>query len=262
MIFDTHAHYDDSAFDADREAIIRSLPERGVGRVIDIAATPSGLEKVRTVSESFPFMRAAYGIHPDEVGAMDAALMDRLRELLASPKAVAVGEIGLDYHWDVEPHEVQQHWFRKQIDLALELGKPIFVHSRAAAEDTMRMISELYGQDGPGRTAPQKGIIHAYSYSLEHAKRYTEMGFFLGIGGVVTFKNAKKLKKVVTEIPLGALVLETDSPYLTPEPHRGERNASFYLHEVVREIASLKQISEEEVERVTWDNACRLTGEE
>ncbi|MDO4614316.1 MAG: TatD family hydrolase [Lachnospiraceae bacterium] len=262
MIFDTHAHYDDSAFDADRDEILRSLPDRGVGRVIDIAASPSGLERVKAVSESCPYVRAAYGIHPDEVGAMDAALMERLRELLASPKAVAVGEIGLDYHWNVEPHEVQQHWFREQVKLALEICKPVFVHSRAAAEDTMQLIGELYGPEGPGHAAPQKGIIHAYSYSLEQAKAYTEMGFCLGIGGVVTFKNAKKLKKVVTEIPLKHLVLETDAPYLTPEPHRGERNASFYLHEVVRTIAELKQISEEEVERVTWDNACRLTGED
>lgn len=276
-IFDTHAHYDDSAFDEDREAVLSSLEGEGVRRVVDVAASVRSLDRVCALASGHPQVYAAVGLHPDEIGThsraalegrtyrdakgeerpvegLTPAVMEKLEMLLTEPKVVAVGEIGLDYHWDTEAHALQIDCFRQQIDLALRAGKPILVHSRAAAEDTLRVIEEKYGSSH----FPENGVIHAYAYSLEQARIYTELGFCLGIGGVVTYKNSKKLKKVVSEIPLERLLLETDCPYLTPEPRRGERNDSRMLHYVVQAIAELKDVSPETVMRQTFENACRL----
>ncbi len=258
MIFDTHAHYDDEAFDADRDALIRSLPENGVGHVIDVGATKKGQAKVKELADTYDFMYGALGMHPDEVGEIDDALWNQIVEGLDDPKIVAVGEIGLDYHWNIQPHDVQEHWFREQIALAQERNLPILVHSRNAADDTLRIIEDCYGKGSSGYEMQRKGIIHCYSYSYEQAKIYTELGFYLGIGGVVTFKNSRKLKKVVTNIPLDRLLLETDCPYMAPEPNRGKRNSSLYLTSVVETIAELKGISPDEVEEVTWNNAMDL----
>lgn len=293
MIFDTHAHYDDHAFDEDREEVLASLSSFGVEKVIDVGSTIRSLDEVRRIADSHENIYGAVGLHPDEVGPHSRAAMEnrfpketsgltidvknKIRNMLyEDKKLVAVGEIGLDYHWDVEPHDVQIRCFREQIAIALELKRPIIVHSRSAAADTMAVIEEMYGPGkkghkeygkwipgtppGPGASVERKGIIHAYAYSLEQAKIYTQMGFFLGIGGVLTFGNSRKLKKVVQNIPLEYLVLETDCPYLAPEPHRGERNFSGYLPHVVHAIAELKDISPEVVERVTWENAIHLFG--
>ena len=257
MIFDTHAHYDDHAFDDDREAVLASLIPGGVGAVIDVGSTVRSLGQVKELADSHDFLYGAVGIHPDEVGGLTPAVSGRIREALSDPKIVAVGEIGLDYHWDVEPHDVQIRCFREQIDIALEMKKPIIVHSRAANRDTMEVIAEAYG-GGAGKAAAKKGVIHAYPGSLEQAKIYTELGFCLGIGGVLTYPTSKKLKKVVAGIPLDYLLLETDCPYLTPEPHRGERNCSLYLEAVARAISEIKGVTAEEVEKATWDNAERL----
>ena len=279
MIFDTHTHYDDHAYDEDRLAVLSSLAGEGVGRVVAVSASVRSLDRVRDLVRSYEFVYGAAGLHPDEVGVNSRAakeglcytsadgtqllevagltddVLTKIRGLLADPRFVAVGEIGLDYHWDTESHEIQQAAFVRQMELAREAKKPILVHSRAAAADTLRLVEEMYGPDG---SSSLKGIIHAYAYSLEQARIYTGLGFLLGIGGVVTYKTSKKLKKVVEEIPLAFLVLETDCPYLTPEPYRGTRNSSAYLHSVVRAIAEIKGVTEEEVERVTWENACRL----
>ncbi len=296
MIFDTHAHYDDRAFDGDRDAVLASLAEHGVGRVVDVAATVESLPRVRELAGRYAFVYGACGLHPDAVGGLTEEVCAQLRSSLADPRIVAAGEIGLDYHWDVEPHEVQIAGFIRQIEIALEAKKPILVHSRSAAQDTMRVIRRMYGPgapgakisraeaersllpeeygtvpgrewvwrypvpEGPGFHLEQKGIIHAYAYSPEQARIYTGMGFYLGIGGVVTYQNARKLKKVVKEIPLEYLVLETDCPYLAPEPFRGERNHSALLTHVAEAIAAIKGVTREEVERVTWDNALRLFG--
>ncbi len=257
MIFDTHAHYDDHAFDEDREEVLESLAAGGVGRVIDVGSTPASLARVKALADRYDFVYGAAGLHPDDVGGLTEEVLSEIREMLSDPKIVAVGEIGLDYHWDVEPHEVQADGFRRQIDLALDTGKPIIVHSRTAAADTMAVIAEKYGS-GRGREAPRKGVIHAYPGSLEQAKVYREMGFYLGIGGVLTYATSKKLKKVVAGMPLSALLLETDCPYLPPESRRGTRNTSLNLPEVVRAVAKIKNVSPEEVEKVTWDNAERL----
>lgn len=262
MIFDTHAHYNDTAFDEDRDALLGGMLEAaGIGHVIDVGASPEDLADVKSIADRYDYIYGALGVHPDEAGRMGDETLSFIREALQKdPKIVAVGEIGFDYHNDVEPHEVQRHWFSEQIDLAIETGVPVIIHSRNAAEDTMELIREKYGPGTAGAALPEKGIIHCYSYSAEQALQYRELGFFIGVGGVVTFKNGKKLKKVVETLPLSSIVLETDCPYLAPEPHRGERNSSLFLPYVVRTIAAEKGVSEEEVEQVTWDNAVRLFG--
>ncbi len=260
MIFDTHAHYDDAAFDADRDELIASLPEHGIGCVIDVGASADSQQKILEMVDKYDNIYGALGVHPDEVGDIDEALWQVICEGLNHPKIVAVGEIGLDYYWDKEGHDVQEKYFREQIELAMAKKLPILVHSREAAEDTMRILREYYGRGGVGESIEHKGIIHCYSYSVEQAREYVKMGFYLGIGGVVTFANAKKLKQVVEAIPLTSLLLETDAPYLAPKPHRGKRNSSLYLPYVVEQIAALKGISAQEVEEATWQQAAALFG--
>jgi TatD DNase family protein len=258
VIFDTHAHYDDEAFDEDREELLSSLAEQGIRHVIDIGSTAESLARVRSLADRYPFMYGALGLHPDEVGDLTPEVIETIKGGLTDPKIVAVGEIGLDYYWNVETKDTQIACFKKQIEIALHYKMPIIVHSRSAAADTMEVVAEYYGKGGSAAGLDRKGIIHCYSYSPEQAKIYTEMGFFLGIGGVITFKNAKKLKQVVSETPIEKLVLETDSPYLAPEPYRGKRNSSAYLPYVVKAIADLKGMTEEDVERVTYTNAMAL----
>lgn len=254
MIFDTHAHYDDKQFDSDREAHLASLSSSGVTAVVDVCACTDSIAPVMKLAETHPYVYAAVGIHPDEVGGITPAVLEAMETALDSPHCVAVGEIGLDYYWDKESHEVQALWFRRQIEMALAHEKPIIVHSRAAAEDTLRIITALYGS----HPIPNPGIIHCYAYSTEMARLYTAMGFCLGIGGVLTYQNSRKLKKVVKNISLDYLVLETDCPYLAPEPHRGSRNTSAYLGYVAEAIAAIKGITREEVEAATLANARRV----
>lgn len=253
MIFETHAHYDDSAFDGDRDRVLSSAAAHGIGKIINVGASFRGVEDTAKLMERYPFVYGAVGIHPDEVGELDEAKMRRLRELCDYPKTVAVGEIGLDYYWNKEDHEVQKKWFVRQMDLAKETGLPIIVHSRDAAKDTLDIMKAE-------RADKLKGVIHCYSYSREHAREYMNMGYFLGVGGVVTFKNGKKLKEVVEYAPLDYLLLETDAPYLAPEPFRGKRNCSLYLTYVAEEIARIKGVSYETVVDVTRENAERLFG--
>ena len=252
MIFETHAHYDDEQFDEDREQLLAGLQEAGIETVVNVGATLEGCLSTIRLAEQYPFIYAAVGVHPDEVGTLDEEKFSWLKEKLSHEKVVAVGEIGFDYYWDQESHEVQKKWFLRQLEAAREAGLPVIIHSREAAADTLEMMKE-YGQD-------IKGIIHCYSYSVEHAREYVKMGYLLGIGGVVTFKNARKLKEVVEEIPLEALVLETDCPYLAPVPNRGKRNSSLNLPLIAEEIAAIKQISCEEVITQTRENARKLFG--
>ena len=274
MIIDTHVHYDDEAFDADREELIGSLQENNIGIVIDIGSTKESLPKIRSLMDRYDFVYGAMGLHPDEIGDLTDELLGEIREDMKNPKVLAVGEIGLDYYWNKEEQELQKAAFRKQINLALECGKPVVIHSREAAADTLEILREMYGKGslwealhGSAPTVPgvssgpteRKGVMHCYSYSAEQARIYTrELGFYLGIGGVVTFKNAKKIKEVVADTPLEYIILETDCPYLAPVPYRGKRNCSLYLPYVVQAIAELKGVSPEEVERITEENARRL----
>ena len=251
MIFDTHVHYDDDAFDQDREALLKSLPENGIGAVVNIASSPESIDACLALAERYPHVYCALGIHPEYAAAMTEELFEEIKGKLGREKVVAVGEIGLDYYWPEPAHDVQQVWFARQIALAREVNLPIVVHSREAAADTFRIMKENHAET-------VGGVVHCYSYSIELAREYVKLGYFIGVGGVVTFKNARKLVEVVRGIPLEHLVLETDCPYLAPMPFRGKRNSSLYLTYVVEKIAELKEISKEEVIRVTKDNAMRL----
>ncbi|MGN1191611.1 MAG: TatD family hydrolase [Dorea sp.] len=250
MIFDTHAHYDDEQFDADREELLNSMAEQGVGTIVNVSASYPSCEQVTEMVQKYPFMYAAVGVHPDHVGDLNEETFARMKKLFANDKVIAVGEIGLDYYWDNESHDLQKAWFTRQLELARELDLPVLIHSREAAADTMDIMK--------GHAEGMSGVIHCYSYSKEMAREYVKMGFYIGVGGVVTFKNARKLKETVAEIPLTSIVLETDCPYLAPEPNRGKRNNSAYIRYVAEEIARIKGITYEEVVAQTEENARKM----
>ena len=250
MIFDTHAHYDDEAFDEDRDQLLSSMKDGGVGCIVNVCASAGGFGGTLELIKAYPFVYGAVGVHPDDAGIMTQDTLDEIRRLSHLKKMVAIGEIGLDYYWDKENHDLQKEWFIRQLDLARKKEKPVIIHSREAAADTMEIMKEY--------ASGLRGVIHCYSYSAEMAKEYVKMGYYIGIGGVVTFKNAKKLKETVQEIPLESIVLETDCPYLAPEPFRGKRNCSLYISYVAEKIAELKGISAEEVIRQTEENAKQL----
>lgn len=253
MIFDTHAHYDDEAFDEDRDELINSLKDNNIVRVVNVGASLKMSEASLELSKKYPFFYAAIGVHPDEVAQVDEEGLIKLRQMIDNPKVVAVGEIGLDYYWNKDNKELQKAGFIKQIDLGKEYKLPIIIHSRDAAEDTMKILKEEdAGVNG--------GVVHCFSYSKEIALEAIGMGFNIGIGGVVTFNNAKKVKEVVECVPLEKIVLETDCPYLAPVPFRGKRNSSLYLPQVVNMIAELKNIDTETVEKQTYINACKMYG--
>lgn len=254
MIFDTHAHYDDEAFDEDRDAVLTSLQENGVGTVVNICASPASLKRVPELIERYPFVYGAVGIHPDHAGELTEEMFEEISQLAEEEKIVAIGEIGLDYYWDTAPHEVQREWFCRQLDLAVEKDLPVVIHSREATQETLEIMRDAYKKSG----GKLRGVIHCFSGSAEIAKEYTDMGFYIGVGGVVTFKNGKKLKEVVETMPLDKLVIETDCPYLAPVPHRGKRNDSTLLKLVIEEIANLRGMTTEEVERLTEENARAL----
>lgn len=327
-IIDTHAHYDDHRFDADREAILRILPESGIEAVVNMGADLEGSENSAALSQKYPYIYAGIGIHPDEVGIFEhpeeylerkirevrereaeqekaaaeeaaeagnesseasgqstdekmAAIrrnaeqriahltevyrryhsaddaMQRITELCQLKKTVVLGEIGLDYHWMIEQKEVQQRWFCEQLSLARESGLPVNIHSRDAAQDTFDILKE-FSKANPLAEGEYHGIVHSYSASVELAREYVKMGWMLGIGGVVTFKNARVLKNVVTEIPIDYLVTETDSPYMAPTPNRGKRNDSRNIRYVIGKIAELKGMEPEACAEILRANARKV----
>ena len=251
MIFETHAHYDDEAFDEDREKLLETMHAQGIEKIINVGASLQGVRDTVALTEKYPFVYGAVGIHPDEVGNLTEEDMKELRGYCDREKIAAIGEIGLDYYWDKENHEIQKKWFVRQMDLAKETGLPIIVHSRDAAKDTLDIMKAE-------RADNLSGVIHCYSYSKEHAREYMNMGYYLGVGGVVTFKNAKRLKEVVEYAPLDYLLLETDAPYLAPEPYRVKRNCSLYLTYVAQTIARIKGVPYETVVETTRKNAEKL----
>lgn len=250
-LFDTHAHYDDKAFDEDREALLASLPERGIARVVNVGASLESCRRTIELAGKYEYVYASIGIHPSHTAELDEEAMQGLREMCGNDKCVAVGEIGLDYHWDEPEREVQKKWFVRQLNLAKELDLPVIIHSRDAARDTV----DIMEAEGAGETG---GVVHCYAYTKETARSFLDMGFFFGIGGVLTFGNARKLKEAVDYIPLDRIVLETDCPYLAPEPYRGQRNSSLNLPYVVSELARIKGLDQEDVRRAVWGNALRL----
>lgn len=250
MIFDTHTHYDDEAFNEDRDEILCSLAASNIDSIINIGATLKSTQTTVDLMEKYPFVYGAVGVHPEGVAEMTDDSIEWLKTLCKLDKTVAVGEIGLDYYWDEPGRDLQKKWFRRQLQLAKEEKLPVVIHSREAAKDTIDIMKEEHSEE-------IGGVIHCYSYTKESAKIFLNMGFVFGIGGVITFKNAKKLKEAVEYIPMDAILLETDCPYLAPVPFRGKRNSSLYLPHVVEEIAAIKGISPEEVERITYENALR-----
>ncbi len=250
-IFDTHAHYDDKAFAEDRDALLADLPAQGIAKVVNVGASLGSCERTIELMNRYDYVYGAIGIHPTDTAQLDEASFAWLREQCQLEKCVAVGEIGLDYYWDEPDREIQKRWFVRQIDLARELHKPMIIHSRDAAQDTVDiMTAEKCGEIG--------GVIHCYSYTKETARIFLDMGFYFGIGGVLTFQNARKLKEAVEYIPMDRIVLETDCPYLAPVPYRGKRNCSLYLPGVVTAMAQIKGLDEETVRAAAWENAHTL----
>ncbi|MFT4106848.1 MAG: TatD family hydrolase [Lacrimispora sp.] len=253
MIFDTHAHYDDEAFDEDRDSLLGSLSEHGIEAVTNIGASMETSKNTLKLAEKYPNVYGAIGIHPNDTGEMREADLNWLKEHSANKKVVAIGEIGLDYYWEEPDHETQKTWFIRQLDLAREVKLPVVIHSRDAAKDTLDLMKAHAEKN-------LSGVIHCFSYGKEIAREYLNMGYYLGIGGVLTFKNARKLREVVEYMPMEQMVLETDCPYLAPVPNRGKRNSSLNLPYVVKEISVIKGISEEEVIEITNRNGKKLYG--
>ena len=250
-IFDTHAHYDDMAFDEDRDDLLAGLQENGIARVVNVGASFASCERTIKLMNRYDYIYGAIGVHPSETAELNDKTFEWLREQCQLKKCVAVGEIGLDYYWDEPDKDLQKEWFRRQLNLARDIGKPVVIHSRDAAKDTVDLMVEEHAEE-------TGGVIHCYSYTKETAESFLKMGFYFGVGGVLTFKNAKKLKEAVAYIPLERIVLETDCPYLAPEPNRGKRNSSLNISYVIKALAEIKGVEEEAVRKATWENAHKL----
>ena len=255
-LFDTHAHLSDEAFDEDREQLLAAFKENGIGAVTNVAASISSCKTTLELARNHDFMYAALGVHPSE----SAELSDEgLKDIEAwcterqDGKVRAIGEIGLDYYWEEPDKGIQKKWFVAQLDLARRLKLPVIIHSRDAAKDTLDIMKAEHAED-------IGGVIHCFSYGVEMAREYLNMGYYIGIGGVLTFKNAKKLIEVAEYAPLDRIVLETDCPYMTPVPHRGERNHPGFMHLTAEKIAEVRGISAEEVCSATYKTANSFFG--
>ena len=254
MIIDTHAHYDDERFNEDRDKLLCGMKAKGIDIIVNASATVQGCFDSLALAEKYDFVYTMSGINPSDTADLEkAGVFDKIKEVAMHEKCVAVGEIGLDYYWDEPDRDIQKKWFVAQLALARDIQKPVNIHSRDAAADTLDIMKAEKAED-------MGGIIHCFSYGVEMAREYLNMGFYIGVGGVVTFKNGKKLKEVVEYAPLDRIVLETDCPYLAPEPFRGHRNHSEYLHMVAEKIAEIKNVTKEEVIKVTRENALRVYG--
>ena len=251
MIFESHAHYDDDAFDEDRESLLGSLQQQGIEYVINVGASLASTARAISLAADYDFIYAAAGVHPSDTDELNEENFIWLKDQCKKDKVVAVGEIGLDYHYPDTNKPIQQKWFVRQLQLANEVQLPVIIHSRDAAKDTLDIMK--------GEAPVEKGgVIHCYSYTKELARDFLNMGYYFGIGGVLTFKNAKKLREAVEYIPMDRLLIETDSPYLAPEPYRGKRNCSLYLPYVVDALAEIKGLTPEEVITITRENGLSL----
>ncbi len=253
MLFDTHAHYNDQRFEEDRHEIIRNAHEEGVSYILNASSDIPSISFSVSLSQEYDFVYAAVGVHPHNAAEIDESLLETLKEYAKMPKTVAIGEIGLDYYYDNSPREIQKYWFARQIGLAKSLNLPIIVHDRDAHEDVMNIIK---AEDAKA----VGGVMHCFSGSVEMARDLLDMNFYISIGGPVTFKNAKKAIEAVKYVPMDRLLIETDSPYLTPEPFRGKRNYSGYVGLVAEKIAGIKGVTFEEIAEITTNNAKRLFG--
>ena len=249
MLFDTHAHMDDHGFNEDRSALLESLPGQGIGLLMNPGCSLSSSRNAIALAETYDYIYAAVGSHPDAADEVDEAVMETYRELTKHPKVKAIGEIGLDYHYEDIPRELQKKAFRAQMELARQLDLPVIVHMRDAWEDCMAILEEF----------PEvKGVFHCFSGSLEVAKQLIARGWYIGFTGVLTFKNARKAVQVAQGIPLDRIVLETDCPYMSPEPFRGKRNDPGKLYRMAQQLALIRGITEEEAQAITFENGKRL----
>lgn len=248
MIFDSHAHYDDSAFDADRDQVLKKIQDAGVGRVLNCGADIRGCEATLELIRKHDFLYGAIGLHPHNASQLKENI-NRIGDMLGEDRVAAVGEIGLDYYYEGYDRELQIDAFRTQMDLARSLGYPVIIHDRDAHEDTLRIIKEF---------KDVRGVLHCYSGSFDFAREILKLDYYLGFTGVVTFKNAVRAVEVVRNIPIDRLLVETDCPYMAPHPYRGERNDSAYLVHIIKRVAEIRGMDYEEVERITWENASRL----
>ena len=250
MLFDTHAHMNDPAFDSDRQAVLLSLKEKGVERMMNVGCCLESSRDCVAMAEEHPFVYASVGTHPDAAQEVNQGVLEEYRQLVADhPKVRAIGEIGLDYYYETVPRQVQQNAFRMQMELARELKMPVIVHERNAHDDGMRIVKEF---------KDVTGVFHCYSGSAEMARQLVDMGWYIGFTGVLTFKNARKAVETAQKIPLDRIVLETDCPFMAPEPFRGKRNDPGYLYRMAERLAEIRGISVEEVHAATMENAKRL----
>ena len=249
MLFDSHAHYNDEAFDADRDEMLASMEKNGVGRILNIGCDLPSSEESVTLAHRYDFIWAAVGSHPDDADHVDEERIEVYRKLAADPRVVAIGEIGLDYHYEDVPRAQQKIAFERQLQLALELDLPVIVHEREAHGDGMDLI----------RKYPDvKGVFHCYSGEPEMARELIRRGWYVGFTGVLTFKNARKAVETASEVPLDRILIETDCPYMAPEPYRGTRSDSVKMARTAEKLAQLRGVSFEEISQITWENACRL----
>ena len=250
MLFDSHAHYTDEKFDADRDELLSSMQQNNVGLIMNSCSNISELPEIIALCEKYDFIYGSAGVHPHDVEDMTEDDIDVLKKYLAHPKIKAVGEIGLDYFYDNSPRDLQKKWFARQIELAIELNMPFAIHDRDAHKDCMDILRAYKNEI--------KGEFHCYAGSVEMAREILDWGLYIAVGGALTFKNSVKTKEVALYVPLDALLIETDAPYLTPEPHRGKRNSSLYIHYVAEKIAEIKGIPVSAVEDATFKNTKRL----
>lgn len=252
MLFDTHAHFDDEQFDADRDEVLKSLKSYGVGNIVNIGSSMKTSRTSVALAEKYDFVYAAVGVHPSETGELCETDIDELKRLAANPKVRAIGEIGLDYHYpdDVEP-SIQKKWFVRQLELAKELNMPVVIHARESKGECLEILKEH---------KISNGVVHCFSGSAETAREILKLGMMISFTGVLTFKNAKKAIAACAAVPLDRLMIETDCPYMSPEPHRGRRNFSGYVEFVARKMAEIKGVSYEEIVDITERNAKRFYG--
>jgi len=251
MLFDTHAHYDDEQFEPDRDALLSALPDNGISLVVNAASNLQSSVTGLKIAEAYPFVYAAVGVHPHDAKTMDDGTVSQLEKLLRHPKAVAVGEIGLDYHYDLSPRDIQQKRFREQLDLAASVRLPVIIHEREAPQDVLNILSEF---------PYVRGVFHCFSGSWETAKILLDRGWYLSFTGVITFKNARRSHEVIQKMPRDRILIETDCPYLAPVPMRGRRNSSLYLRYTAEKLAEILEVTFDEAAALTMNNGKRFFG--
>ncbi len=251
MYFDTHAHYDDEKFDLDRGELLEKMRPAGVELIVDPASDIASAKKARDIAAKYDFVYFAAGVHPHEAGEAAEDYLEEIRALARDPKCVAVGEIGLDYHYDFSPRDVQRRVYGEQLELAKELGLPAIIHEREAVRDNLDVLKAHPGV---------RGVVHCYSGSWETARELLDMGLYISFTGIVTFKNARRCVEVIEKMPVERMMIETDSPYMAPVPHRGERNSSLNVHLVAERIAEIRGMDPERVAEITAANGRRFFG--